>query len=151
MGTLLIIDLFSYSHSHKINFCFAKELIYSSALITTKKMSLKIICTFRKKKIDLIVENYIEIWDSELQHSMVGRLNKLSKSLLHLSDPVSSTPFGDIVLGWLFSLQLLCPASALAIVSHWYSVPQILKAHSSLHSSLCPKSHFGRAFLHSCL
>ena len=61
MGTLLIIDLFSYSHSHKINFCFAKELIYSLALITTKKMSLKIICTFRKKKIDLIVENYIEI------------------------------------------------------------------------------------------
>ena len=54
-------------------------------------------------------------------------------------------------LWWLFSLQLLCPASALAISSHWYSICQILKAHSSLHSSFCPKSHFGRAFLHSSL
>ena len=115
MGTLLIIDLFSYSHSHKINFCFAKELIYSLALITTKKMSLKIICTFRKKKIDLIVENYIEIWDSELQHSMVGKLNKLSKSLLHLSDPMSSTPFGDTV-----SWMTVLPAVTLPCLSTHY-------------------------------
>ena len=37
-------------------------------------MSLKIICTFRKKKIYVIAENYIESWDSEPQHSMVGKL-----------------------------------------------------------------------------
>ena len=39
----------------------------------------------------------------------------------------------------LFSLQLLCLASALSISSHCYSVYQILKAHSSLHSTFALK------------
>ena len=68
---------------------------------------------------------------------MTGKLNKLSKSLTHLSDPMSSTPFGDIV-----SLMTVLPAVTLPCLStrHLLSqvrAPQILKAHSSLHSSLC--------------
>ena len=99
----------------------------------------------------MIVENYIESWDSELQHSMVEKLWINYQNLSYIFQIQYLLPHLETLsLGWLFSLQLLCPASALAIVSHWYSVPQILKAHSSLHSSLCPKSHFGRAFLHSC-
>ena len=73
-------------------------------------------------------------------------MNELSKSLIHLSDPMSSTPFGDIVSLMTVLPELLCPASALAISSHWYSVPQILKAHSSLHSSLCSKSQSEELF-----
>ena len=98
----------------------------------------------------MIVENYIESWDSELQHSMDGKLWINYQNLWYIFQIQCLQPHLETLsLWWLFSLQLLCPASALAIASHWYSVPQILKAHSSLHSSLCPKSHFGRAFLHS--
>ena len=97
----------------------------------------------------MIVENYMESWDSE-QHSTDGKLWINYQNLWYIFQIQCLQPHLETLsLWWLFSLQLLCPASALTIPSHWYSVPQILKAHSSLHSSLCPKSHFGRAFLHS--
>ena len=97
----------------------------------------------------MIVENYIESWDCE-QHCMVENWINYQNLWYIFQIQCTQPHLETLSLGWLFSLQLLCPASALAIASHWYSVPQILKAHSSLHSSLCPKSHFGRAFLHSC-
>ena len=98
----------------------------------------------------MIVENYIQSWDFELQHSMAGKLWMNYQNLWYIFQIQCLQPHLETLsLWWLISLQLLCPASALAICSHWYSVPQILKGHSSLHSSLCLKSHFGRVFLHS--
>ena len=108
---------------------------------------------FQLKKIDnKIVEKYIESSDFELKHSIIRKLWINYQNIWYIFQIQCLQPHSETLsLWWLFSLQLLCPASALAISSHWYSICQILKAHSSLHSSFCPKSHFGRAFLHSSL
>ena len=88
----------------------------------------------------MIVENYIKLRDFELQQSMAGKLWIKYQILGYIFQIQCLQPHLETLsLGWLLSLQLLCPASAFVIASHWYSVPQILKAHSSLHSSLCPK------------
>ena len=68
----------------------------------------------------MIVENYIESWDSELQHCMVGKLWINYQNLCYIFQIQCLQPHLETLsLGWLFSLQLLCPASALAIASHW--------------------------------
>ena len=60
---------------------------------------------------------------------MVGKLNKLSKSLLHLSDPMSSTPFGDTV-----SWMTVLPAVALPCLStrHRLSLVTVYPRYSRL-------------------
>ena len=102
---------------------------------------------FQLKKTDVIVENYIESWDSELQHSMARKLWMNYQNLWYIFQIQCLQPHLETLsLWWLFSLQLLCLASALTICSHWYSVPQILKTHSSLHSSLCLKATLEELF-----
>ena len=86
----------------------------------------------------MIVENYIESWDSE-QHCMVENWINYQNLWYIFQIQCTQPHLETLSLGWLFSLQLLCPASVLAIASHWYSVPQILKAHSSLHSTFALK------------
>ena len=86
----------------------------------------------------MIVENYIESWDCE-QHCMVENWINYQNLWYIFQIQCTQPHLETLSLGWLFSLQLLCPASVLAIASHWYSVPQILKAHSSLHATFALK------------
>ena len=69
----------------------------------------------------MIVENYIQSWDFELQHSMAGKLWMNYQNLWYIFQIQCLQPHLETLsLWWLFSLRLLCPASALTISSHRY-------------------------------
>ena len=73
----------------------------------------------------MIVENYIESWDSELQHSMARKLWINYQNVWYIFQIQCLQPHLETLsLWWLFSLQLLCPASALTISSHRYMYPR---------------------------